>query len=202
VGTAIPFILSDNATGKKGIFKFSQDEYWGKFCSSLVRTFTADTTALSKHTLVGCFIPYLRCTSSWIGAPPSIIMILNKDWCSCIFFPAMYTPISAYLLEYAHLNLDLSFWMPFSSPYHLIIASLLGKILLNYCPHLCTGFGTALFHFELNTPHLALSWSDRCSLIMLSTSWPVNLVSSILFYLPSSLTVLPYFHTAFTIMNS
>jgi len=55
---AIHFELSEYATGKKVTVMFSQDEYPGKFCPSLVMDcITAEATALINYTWWGCLIP-------------------------------------------------------------------------------------------------------------------------------------------------
>ena len=58
VAAAIHCALSEYATGKKVTVMFSQDEYEGKFCPSMViDCITAEAIALINYTWWGCFIP-------------------------------------------------------------------------------------------------------------------------------------------------
>jgi len=80
VAAAIRCALSEYATGKNVTVMFSQDEYWGKFCTStVIDCITAEATALINYTWWASSYPpppmvllcYNRRSWSHVGTPQS-----------------------------------------------------------------------------------------------------------------------------------
>jgi len=106
VAAAIHCALSEYATGKKVTVMFSQDEYRGKFCPSLVMDcITTEATALINYTWWGFF------SSAWfssaiIGAPQSPSALLSWNWRFNISFSAPYCISVSAQLEWVLIDLD------------------------------------------------------------------------------------------------
>jgi len=84
---AIHCAVSDYASGIMAKVIFSQDEYQGTFCPSLVLNLTPEASALINHTLVGRITPpHVPLNSAGIGVPVSPSALLSLDSCFTISF--------------------------------------------------------------------------------------------------------------------
>jgi len=109
--TALHCALSEYASGKKAMVKFSQDEYQGTFGPSPVINFTLEATTQSITHQQPCHTPTPspRRNSARRGASQSLSELLTLDWTSSISFQSQFL-------------LSQCFSIPFRTPYPLFCA--------------------------------------------------------------------------------
>jgi len=138
--TAIHGVLSQYATGKNVAVMFSQDEYWGKFCPSLVIDFIpTESTALMNYILVGFILPPW-CSSGMIGVSQPPLALYSLDWCFYISLHAPYPP----------------------PPPPWFVTPPLRRAFLNHPWCTSTSIGSSLILFRTRYTRSALLYSDGC----------------------------------------